>query len=156
MRIPPRGVRPVVPAPFCARTGVSPNEFVGPTATGMPRSSRIISRLSQKSIPSVVASKVPLVSTSPVASLSITSVGGTRPPGPISVAGGSGFPADRTVMVSGATSSVFVSPVAPGRNSLTRPPTWRLSPTKTVGAELVKTKIASDVATFASGLGSWT
>ena len=59
------------------------------------------------------------------------------------------------VIASGATSSVFVSPVAPGRNSLTRPLTWRLSPTKMVGAELVNTKIASDVAEFASGAGSW-
>ena len=39
----------------------------------------------------------------------------------------------------------------PGRNSCTRPVTWTASPTATVGADEVKTKMPSEVASFASG-----
>ena len=43
----------------------------------------------------------------------------------------------------------------PGRNSCTRPLTLTLSPTATLfGADDVKTKMPSDVASLASGLGS--
>ena len=75
-------------------------------------------------------SNTPLVSTSPVESSSITSVGGTRPPSPMTVAGIAGTaPAETTV---GVTISVIVrlsKPLAvggqdgkqPARNSWTRP-----------------------------------
>ncbi len=43
----------------------------------------------------------------------------------------------------------------PGRNSATVPLTSTESPTLTVGAELVKTKMPSEVASFVSGDGSW-
>ena len=113
------------------------------------------SRLSQKSRPSCAGSKVPLVSTFPVASSSITSPGGTRPPGPTSVEAGSGLPLERTEIVSGDPSSVVVSPAVSALNSLTRPPTWTASPTATAAAAAPpKTKIASEVAGSASGLGS--
>jgi hypothetical protein len=115
--------------------------------------------LSQKSMPSFAGSKTPLVSTSPVASSSITSVGGTRPPVPTTVAAGSGFPLERTVVV-GVLSSVverFGLDEPPGLNSVTKPFTFTASPTFTDdGADDVKTKMPSDVASSESGLGSCT
>ena len=48
----------------------------------------------------------------------------------------------------------FVDVAPPARNSATVPATRTASPTLTLGAELVKTKIPSDVASSASGLGS--
>jgi hypothetical protein len=108
-------------------------------------------------MPSFAGSKTPLVSTLPVASSSITVVGGIRPPIPMTVGTGSTLPLERTV-IDGETSSVvvrFVEDVPPGRNSETLPLTVTLSPTLTTeGATLVNTKIASDVASSASGLGS--
>ena len=87
----------------------------------------------------------------------MTVVGWVRPPAPITVAGGSALPDERTVTVGLAISVVvrFVLVAPPGRNSATVPNTRTASPTATVGAELVKTKIASEVASFASGAGSW-
>ena len=84
-------------------------------------------------------------------------VGGIRPPIPITVAAGSGFPCESTVTF-GETSSVVVrlAVVAPpGRNSPTVARTRTASPIVTdVGALLVNTKIPSDVAGSVSGLGS--
>src|SRR5574341_2693520 len=108
-------------------------------------------------MPSLAGSKTPLVSTAPLASSSITSPGGTRPPVPTTVAAGSGLPDDSTV-TAGPVSSVVVRlvPVAPpGRNSETRPPTTTESPTATVGAAEVNTNSPSEVAGSLSGLGSW-
>ena len=115
------------------------------------------SRVSQKSRPSFAGSKVPLVSTLPLASSSITWSGGTRPPVPTTVAGGSGFPEESTVIDGEPESSVVVRfPVdaPPGRNSWTRPLTLSASPTLTVGVDEVKTKMPSEVAGSESGLGS--
>ncbi len=108
-------------------------------------------------MPSVAGSKLPLVSTLPLASSSITSPGGTRPPVPTTVAAGSGLPEDATVTC-GLVISVVVRLVLlppPGRNSDTRPLTATASPTATVGAPEVNTNSASEVATSVSGLGSW-
>jgi len=70
---------------------------------------------------------------------------------------GSGLPV-LTVTMTGLTISVvvrFVRPsLPPGRNSDTVPPTFTESPTETVGAPLVKTKMPSDVASSLSGVGS--
>jgi len=58
----------------------------------------------------------------------------------------------------GEVSSVVVRfplEAPPGRNSWTRPVTLTESPTPAVGADEVKTKIASEVASSASGAGSW-
>ena len=108
-------------------------------------------------MPSVVASNVPDVSTLPVASSSITAPGGTRPPAPTTVAAGSPLPEESTVIAGDVSSVVvrFVDAAPPGRNSVTVPTTCTSSPTATVGATFVKTKIASEVATFASDTGSW-
>ena len=73
------------------------------------------------------------------------------------VAAGSGLPVEM-VLIDGAVSSVIVrfGPLNEvGRNSATFPVTITASPTFTVGALLVNTKIASDVATSASADGSW-
>src|SRR5215212_3402101 len=107
-------------------------------------------------MPSAAGSNAPLVSTSPVASSSITVVGGTRPPAPTTVGAGSGLPLERTTTV-GAPSCVvvrFVEPAPPGRNSATVPVTDTASPTETAGADDVNTKMPSDVASSASGAGS--
>ena len=108
-------------------------------------------------MPSVRGSKLPLVSTSPVASSSITVAGGTRPPIPTTVGAGRGLPEESTV-TEGPVSSVVVRlalSLPPGRNSATRPPTTTASPTATVGATEVNTNSASEVAWSASGRGSW-
>ncbi len=73
----------------------------------------------------------------------MTVVGATRPPAPMTVALGRGLPVERVTIVGPVSSVVvrfaFVAP--PGRNSATLPSTWMWSPTETVGAVLVKTKI---------------
>src|SRR5918996_3470977 len=107
-------------------------------------------------MPSVAASNEPLVSTLPVASSSITSAGGTRPPSPITVGPGSVLPVETTV-TAGEVISVcvrFVLEEPPGRNSVTSPLTSIESPTSTTGAEEVKTKRPSEVAGSASPSGS--
>src|SRR3954447_9017252 len=82
--------------------------------------------------------------------------GGTRPPEPITVAVGRAFPVESTEIDGVASSVVVRFPFAapPGRNSCTRAFTETASPTFTAGAEEVKTKMPSEVAEFASGLGS--
>src|SRR5262249_16429922 len=105
-------------------------------------------------MPSDAGSKTPLVSTLPLAaSSSITMLGGTRPGWPRVVGGGSGLLCDNTLTVGDDASSVVVRFVLapPGRNSWTVPLTSTESPTVTVGRELVKTKILSDVAILVSG-----
>src|SRR5215210_403234 len=107
-------------------------------------------------MPSAAGSKRPLVSALPDASSSITWLGGTRPPLPITVAAGSGLPLERTVVVGPLISVVvrFVLEAAPGRNSTTVPLTRTASPTLTeVGAEAVHAHTASDVQSSASGVG---
>ena len=87
----------------------------------------------------------------------MTAVGGVLPPMPTTVGAGRTLPEDWTVM-DGLTISVvvrFVLPEPPGRNSETVPLTRTASPTATSGAELVKTKMPSEVAVSASGAGSW-
>ena len=87
---------------------------------------------SQKSMPSVVASKLPEVSTEPVASSSMTAVGGTRPPGPTIVVAGCAGAVPTTVTSGDPAISVVVRlvPVAPpGRNSVTSPVTVTRVPT---------------------------
>src|SRR3954471_13692559 len=82
--------------------------------------------------------------------------GGMRPPVPITVGAGRGFPVDSTE-TDGEVSSVVVRlPVEapPGRNSWTRAFTVTASPTLTAGAEVLKTKMPSEVASSASGFGS--
>ena len=120
--MPCRAVRMPAPAPSFASTQTSPKLFVGPTTTGSGTRSSIASRLSQKSIPSVAGSKEPLDSTSPSASSSITLVGGTRPPAPITVCaiaapGPPGVTAGEVISV--VVRFALVDP--PGRNSVTRP-----------------------------------
>ena len=145
-------------APLSPTIGVSPKLFVGPRATASFTWTRMPSRLSQKSRPSSPGSKLPLVSTLPsVVSFSITWFGGTRPPVPTTVGSGSKLPLESTFVVGLPESSVVVRlPVVapPGRNSCTRPRTLTESPTETLGADEVKTKMPSEVAGSASGLGS--
>ena len=97
-----------------------------------------------------------LVSTLPDESSSITVAGGTRPPNPMTVGGIAGpGPAETTVGVTISVVVRFANPlevgrqlgVQPGRNSCTRPLTVIDAPTATPGAEPVKTKMPSDVAT---------
>ncbi len=79
-----------------------------------------------------------------------------RPPVPTTVAGGNALPEETTATV-GPPISVVVrfGPLrSVGRNSVTLPLTVTLSPTATVGTELVNTKMPSDVDGSASGLGS--
>ena len=109
-------------------------------------------------MPSFAGSNAPLASTLPVASSSMTAAGGRRPPVPIVVAAGSGLPWLTTTTLGDAISVTvrlaLLTP--PGRNSCTSPPTVTASPTVTaVGAEPVKTKIPSEVASLESGSGSW-
>src|SRR5262245_57178377 len=70
---------------------------------------------------------------------------------------GTGWPVASTVTVGLPLISVLDRLVAapPGRNSLTVPVTSTLSPTATVGWELVKTNTPSLVAGLLSGFGSW-
>jgi hypothetical protein len=93
----------------------------------------------------------------PTESLSMTMFGGTRPPVP-TVVTGSGLPLVRTwIDRPGFVSSVvvrFAVPDPPGRNSVTRPLTSTLSPTATPGGAFRKTRMPSDVASSASGVGS--
>src|SRR5690242_17208899 len=149
---PPRLVRGPVPA---GTIGVSPKlVFVGPTTCGSSSSTSMPSSDSQKSMPWVAGSNVLRVSTSPVEVLSITVLGGTRPPGPTRVGAGTGLPCESTLTV-GDPISVTVSPVAPGRNSCTLPATVTASPTATAAAAVLpKTAIPSLVAGSVSGLGS--
>src|SRR5437867_1559596 len=106
-------------------------------------------------MPSLAGSKVPLVSTLPVASSSITVVGGIRPPVPITIGSGKGLPVDCTAMLGDEISVVvrLVEPLPPGLNSTTVPPTATASPTLTLGADEVKTKMPSEVASLLSGEG---
>ena len=108
-------------------------------------------------MPSLAGSNKPLVSTLPVASSSITSEGGTRPPLPITMGAGRGLRDESTVVVGDVISVVmrFVLDEPPGRNSLTRPLAVTESATATAaGAVAVTTKIASEVASSVSGFGS--
>jgi hypothetical protein len=95
-------------------------------------------------------------------SLSITESGWTRPPMPITVGAMVGFPpvAGGSTTVVGPVISVIVRLVLeapPARNSATVPLTRTASPTLTDdGADDVKTRIASEVFSFASGVGSCT
>lgn len=151
--MPPRALRTPEPG---GTTTVSPKEFVGPTTWASVMEIRSPSRDSQKSSPSVAGSNaVAVVSTSPLASSSITVDGGTRPPAPTTTGAGSGCPEAVTVTV-GSVSSVMVRLVAvpPGRNSATVPVTVTASPTTAVGAVRVNTNRPSLVAGSASGLGS--
>ena len=154
--IPSRIVRTPAPAPSCASTQTSPKSFRGPTTTGLSTRSSIASRLSQKSIPSVAASNDPLVSTSPVASSSITLVGGTRPPGPMAVwAIATPGPPGVTVGLVISVVVRFVLAAPPGRNSVTRPLTVTASPTATdPPMPVANTRIASEVAMFPSPTAS--
>src|SRR5918999_1597837 len=106
-------------------------------------------------MPSSAESNVPLDSTLPKASLSITLLGGTRPPAPTTVGAIAG-PSSAGYTVTRSSSVVVRLSVLepPGRNSVIRPETVTASPAATVGAEDVKTKIASEVAGSASALGS--
>src|SRR5438093_13350780 len=111
-------------------------------------------------MPSLAGSNTPLVSTLLGSTFAVSSSmiidGGTRPPVPMIVGAGSALPVDVTV-TDGDVSSVvvrFVDESPPGLNSDTTPPTVTASPMFTSdGANRVKTKIASDVASSASGLG---
>ena len=105
-----------------------------------------------------------LSSTLPAESSSITLNGGMRPPKPttVGVIAGPG-PVETTVGVTISVVVRFANALLvgeqlgkqPGRNSCTRPLTVTESPTATPGAEPVKTKMPSDVATLESGCGSW-
>src|SRR5687767_9086109 len=119
-------------------------------------------------MPSCAGSKAPLVSTfPPAASFSITSVGGTRPPAPITVAGGGGAGPKFVAPTPGDASSVMVrlsNALAdgaqlgeqPARNSVTVPRAWIRSPTATeLATDELNTRIASDVAGSESGVVSW-
>ena len=97
-------------------------------------------------------------STSPMASSSITSDGGTRPPRPITVS------AIVAPGPSGTTRGPVISVVVrlavdapPGRNSSTSPLTRTALPTAALagGAAPVKTKTASEVRGSPSATGSW-
>jgi hypothetical protein len=84
----------------------------------------------------------------------MTVLGGIRPPVPRTVGAGRELPLETTATVGDVISVVvrFAVEAPPGRNSATRPPTRTSSPTATVGDELVKTNIASDVASLPSGV----
>jgi hypothetical protein len=107
---------------------------------------------------SPAGSKTPPVSTLPAPSSSMFSVGGMRPPRPSTVGAGTTFPVE-TVVTFALELLIWVmvrlsgSPAA--RNSLTVPRTRTRLPICAVGAAFVKTKTASEVAPFASGVGSW-
>ncbi len=91
-----------------------------------------------------------------MASLSITVLGGTRPPVPMTVAAGTlRVPSTETdgEVISVVVRFVVLDP--PGRYSDTVPPTAISWPTVTVGALEVYTSTPSEVALFASGQGSW-
>ena len=151
--MPPRGVRvPVAQRPLSGSSVISPKLSVSFTTAPSLTWTSIPSRLSQKSIPSWAGSKVVgPVSTLPFVSLSITAVGGVRPPRPTTVAPGTGFPVEMTVTV-GETICVTVKLfVFVGRNSDTRPATLTRWPTRTVGAAFVKTNTPSEVSGLASG-----
>jgi hypothetical protein len=151
--MPPRAVRGPAPAPSSASTGISPKPFTGPTATASWISTSMPSRLSWKSMPSEAGSKLSWSSTGPNASSSIVWVGGTRPPWPTTV--GAIVPVPVFVKL-GKPISVVESPLAAARNSDTRPETSTASSTATpAGAELVKTKMPSEVRSSSSGSGSW-
>ena len=154
---PPRAVRRLAFAPPSPTTGVSPNAFVGPTAIASLSWTSMPSSDSQKSSPSLAGSNVPLVSTSPLASSSMTVLGGMRPPVPTTIGAGKRLPRETTAIV-GPESSVVVrlpEDAPPGRNSWTFPLTVTASPTLTVVGELlVNTKIPSLVAGSESGFGS--
>ena len=83
-------------------------------------------------------------------------VGSVRPPLPRTVVAGNGFTVESVAIVGPVISVVvrlaLVAP--PGRNSVTSPETRTESPTFTVGADEVKTRMPSDVSSFASGVGS--
>src|SRR5919109_5069135 len=97
----------------------------------------------------------------------MTVVGGMRPPAPITVTAGSGFPLDSFVTPRpGEATSVIErllnalevgrhDGVQPGRNSATVPRTCTRSPTETAFAtDDPNTRMPSDVAGSASGVGS--
>src|SRR6266550_4025772 len=119
-------------------------------------------------MPSCAGSKAFPSSTLAAESFSITSVGGTRPPAPITVAGGNDAVPSFVTPRPGDASSVMVRlsnallegaqlGLQPARNSCTVPRTWTRSPTvTTLATDEPKTTIASDVAGSASGLGSCT
>jgi hypothetical protein len=119
-------------------------------------------------MPSCAGSKALPSSTLAAESFSITSVSGTRPPGPITVAGGNGAVPSFVTPRPGDASSVMVRlskallegaqlGLQPARNSCTVPRTSTRSPTATaLATDEPKTTIASEVAGFASGLGSCT
>ena len=87
----------------------------------------------------------------------MTCVGGIRPPAPIIMGAGREPLLKRVIVGLPPIWVVERLPVLtpPGVNSLTVPVTVMESPTLTVGALLVNTKMASDVAMLVSGLGSW-
>ena len=106
-------------------------------------------------------------------SLSITVVGGTRPPAPTTVGAIAPVPpgvttarsicvserfgkADEPKSPAGKSGGAHVG-VQPARNSVTRPVTITAAPTVAAagGAAPVKTKMPSEVRTSESGCGSW-
>jgi hypothetical protein len=66
--------------PLSPTIDTSPKSFDGPVATASLNCTSIPSMLSWKSIPSCCGSKIGLVSTSPIESLSMNLFGGIRPP----------------------------------------------------------------------------
>ncbi len=157
MTIPPLLVRIPAPAPLSATTAISPKSFVGPTATALFTRTSIPSRLSWKSIPSWAGSKTLPVSTLPPESLSITVVGGVRPPAPTTV-GAIAAAGPFGVTTASAISVVVRLPVEapPGRNSATRPLTSTALPIETGDDEPVNAKMPSDVDVLPSPVASWT
>ena len=138
------------------RPGSRRKSLVGPTTSASETAISIPSRLSQKSRPSSEGSKsTPPVSTSPDASSSITSSGGRRST-PTTVVAGSVFPVEVDGHSQARGSQLSRGQVfrrSTGRNSATVPRTVTAAPT---GAVRPKTRMPSEVAGSASGVGSWT
>ena len=107
--------------------------------------------LSWKSMPSCCGSKTGLVSTSPVESLSMTRVGGTRPPGPTTV-GAIGLPPGTAVTVGRkiSVSDRLSGPQPESLNSCTTPLNVTAVPTGGLTFGLNR-KMPSDVRTSVSG-----
>src|ERR1044072_1362633 len=104
-------------------------------------------------MPSLAGSKVPEVSTlPPLASSSITVVGGTLPPVPMTAGAGTGLVPSVVMLGEVISGVVRLGEVAPpGRNPDTVPLTAIAWPTLTVGAPEVNTNRPSEVAGLVSG-----
>ena len=157
--MPPRALTPVALTPRSPSTQTSPKLLRGPVARALLIRTTMPSSDSRKSRPSCAGSNcvVALVSTLPSVSLSMMSVGGTRPPLPSTV-GAITVLVNRPLPVKAVTVGVLICVTVrlvaslPGRNSATVPETSTWAPTAAAagGADEVNTKMPSEVASLPS------